>query len=195
MKVGQAVIQVAKKLRIRTVNFVRDRPDFETVENHLKAIGATHVFPYSRLLDRSFKKEFAELRQANYLAKHAFNGIGGATATAMAALLDPEGHLISYGGMSREALKIPVGLQIFNGLTCHGYWHSKVWSNLSQDEQTKWVARLTSWKENGDFQDPAHEVIALTGDNEAVQDKVRWALDRLNEGMVGKKLLLKWDEP
>jgi len=28
--------------------------------------------------------------------------------------------LISYGGMSREALKIPVGLQIFNGLTCHG---------------------------------------------------------------------------
>jgi trans-2-enoyl-CoA reductase len=80
MKVGQAVIQVAKKMRVKTVNFVRDRsgvhkysslyishvisrPDFEAVENHLKALGATHVFPYSRLLDRSFKKEFAEFRQ------------------------------------------------------------------------------------------------------------------------------------
>lgn len=41
------------------------RPDFEAVENHLKTLGATHVFPYSRLLDRSFKKEFAELRQVS----------------------------------------------------------------------------------------------------------------------------------
>lgn len=85
MKVGQAVIQVAKKLRIRTVNFVRDRsgiqkwspvqfshdlprPDFEAVENYLKGLGATHVFPYSRLLDRSFKKEFAEFRQVSFSA-------------------------------------------------------------------------------------------------------------------------------
>ncbi|KIM34234.1 hypothetical protein M408DRAFT_325691 [Serendipita vermifera MAFF 305830] len=190
--VGQAVIQVAKNLNVKTINFVRDREDFSDVEKHLKELGATHIFPYSKLLDRAFKKEFAALRKGSP-TKHAFNGIGGATATAMGALLDQDGHLFSYGGMSKEPLKIPVGLQIFRGLTCHGYWHSRVWSSLSQDTQAEWVNRLTSWKENGEFQDPKHEIITLKGDDSAVGDQMREVLDRLQKGMVGSKLLLKWE--
>ncbi|PVG04898.1 NAD(P)-binding protein [Serendipita vermifera] len=191
--VGQAVIQVAKQLKIKTVNFVRDRPDIEELKKHLYSIGATHVFTYDELLDKSFRKKFAELKGGDFSARHALNCIGGPTTTAMAALLDINGHLISYGGMSREPIKIPVGLQIFRQLTCHGYWHSSFWEGLPRDEQEKRMAQITQWKEDGAFEDPLHEIIKLKGSDQEVNDIIQDAIVRQQKGLRGKKLLLKWE--
>jgi len=127
--------------------------------------------------------------------QHAFNGIGGDTATAMAVLLGLDGHLISYGGMSKQPLKIPVGLQIFKNLTCHGYWHSRVWSSLSPSEPQRRLQCLIDWKEDGKLHDPLHEVVVLKGSDDEVNRTMKDALARLQAGMLGKKLLLKWDMP
>lgn len=70
-------------------------------------------------------------------------------AEAFEPLRSRDGHLISYGGMSKEPLKIPVGLQIFKNLTCHGYWHSRRWPVLSPEEQEMRMNRLIGWKEEG----------------------------------------------
>jgi len=106
-----------------------------------------------------------------------------------------DGHLISYGGMSKQPLKIPVGLQIFKNLTCHGYWHSRVWSSLSPSEQQRRLQRLIDWKEDGKLHDPLHEVVVLKGSDNEVNRTMKDALARLQAGMLGKKLLLKWDMP
>jgi hypothetical protein len=66
--------------------------------------------------------------------------------------------------MSKEPIKIPVGLQIFKDLTAHGkqlhlvlghfvidfsgYWQSSRWPKLPMDKQTKVLGQLTQWKEN-----------------------------------------------
>lgn len=47
--VGQAVIQIAKHLKINTINVVRDRPDLETLKSYLASLGATYVVTENEL--------------------------------------------------------------------------------------------------------------------------------------------------
>ncbi|VDN28201.1 unnamed protein product [Gongylonema pulchrum] len=47
--VGRAVIQLAKNWGLRTVNVIRERPDFTEVANELKALGANEVFTEKQL--------------------------------------------------------------------------------------------------------------------------------------------------
>ncbi|KAG8810914.1 mitochondrial 2-enoyl thioester reductase [Serendipita sp. 401] len=192
--VGQALIQVAKRMNIKTVNFVRDRPDYPELKNYLMGLGADHVFTYDELLHSSFKSKFKEILSGN-VCRHAFNGIGGDTATAMAALLNKKGHLVSYGGMSKQPLKIPVGLLIFNDLKCHGYWHSNIWESLPKQDKSERIDMLTAWIEGGYFQPPLHEVVTLEGADEEVTNIVKNTLKRIQEGKIGKKILLRWKFP
>ena len=76
--------------------------------------------------------------------------------------------------MSKEALKIPVGMQIFKGLTCHGYWHSQIWSGLSQDTQDKWVDLLTSWKESGKVRKRFWHIVPLFLTKQSVSRPQTW---------------------
>jgi NADPH:quinone reductase-like Zn-dependent oxidoreductase len=52
----------------------------------------------------------------------ALNAVGGISATRLAGLLGPGGALVTYGAMSREALKIPNGFLIFRDLVFRGFW-------------------------------------------------------------------------
>lgn len=159
-------------------------------------LGADHVFTYDELLDRSFKKTFESLRTPPVKAcRHAFNCIGGPTVAAMAALLDKNGHLISYGGMSKQPIILPVGLQIFKNLTAHGYWHSHTWEMIGQKEQDNRIARMVAWKELGRWKDPEHEELVLKGDDEEATGILREGLKRVQEGNIRKKVLIKWASP
>lgn len=50
--------------------------------------------------------------------------VGGKETTMMARLLDNNAHLVSYGGMAKQPLSLPVSLFIFKNLTCRGFWQS-----------------------------------------------------------------------
>ncbi|KAG8835560.1 mitochondrial 2-enoyl thioester reductase [Serendipita sp. 399] len=192
--VGQAVIQVAKQMSVKTINFMRDRPDYPALKEYLTKLGADHVFTYDELLDPSFKTKFKQIISGSE-CRHAVNGIGGETATAMAALMKHKGNLISYGGMSKQPLKIPVGLHIFNDLKCHGYWHSSVWESFSKEVRAQRINDIASWVEGGHLQAPLHEVVTLEGTDEEVTNTVKDTLKRIQAGRLGKKLLLKWKLP
>ena len=47
--VGQAVIQIAKAMKVTTVNIVRDREDIESLKTELKKLGADIVFTEQEL--------------------------------------------------------------------------------------------------------------------------------------------------
>lgn len=47
--VGQAVIQIAKHLKIKTINVVRDRPNLEALKSYLASLGATYVVTENEL--------------------------------------------------------------------------------------------------------------------------------------------------
>lgn len=111
--VGRALIQIARKQGLRTLNFVR-RP--ELVEE-MKALGADAVF-----LDDEDGLGAAKECLKGQAVRLAANAVGGDSAVRLMDLLAPEGMLVTYGAMSRRSLKVPNKFLIFKNLRLHGLW-------------------------------------------------------------------------
>lgn len=60
----------------------------------------------------------------------------------MARLLGPDGHLVSYGAMSKEPLSLPTSLFIFKNLTCHGFWQSRWYHDKSLEDRKQLMETL-----------------------------------------------------
>ncbi len=113
--VGRSLIQIAKKLGIRTLNLVR-RPELIA---ELKALGADAV-----VLDspEGLEEAKAILHDAGAKPRVAANGVGADSAIRLMDLLAPGGSLVTYGAMSRRSLKIPNKFLIFKDLHLRGLW-------------------------------------------------------------------------
>ena len=111
--VGRAVIEIAAHCGWKTLNVVR-RPE---VADELRALGADAV-----VIDGDEIAERAASLLAGAKPRLALNAVGGVSATRLAGLLAPGGTLVTYGAMSKEALKIPNGFLIFRDLDFRGFW-------------------------------------------------------------------------
>ena len=111
--VGRAAIEIAKSRGWKTLNFVR-RPEAAA---ELFALGADAV-----VVDGPEVASEAKAALAGAAPKLGLNAVGGASATRLAGLLAPGGTLVTYGAMSKEALKIPNGFLIFRDLRFCGFW-------------------------------------------------------------------------
>ena len=113
---GHCVIQIAKSLGLKTLNFVR-RPGSVPV---CEALGADLVFT-----DDAGGLAAAKIAMAGRKAGApmlALNAVGGDSALRLLDLLGRGGTHITYGAMGRQALKVPNGMLIFKGLTLRGFW-------------------------------------------------------------------------
>ncbi len=124
--VGRAVIEVARHRGVKTLNVVR-RPE---AAGELRAIGADAVVVDSA----DMAGEAAELTGANRPVL-GFNAVGGSAATRLAGLLASGGTLVTYGAMSKEALKIPNGFLIFRDLAFRGFWLTRWMRGASKPER------------------------------------------------------------
>jgi trans-2-enoyl-CoA reductase len=111
--VGRAVIEIARSRGWKTLNVVR-RPE---VADELRSIGADAVVVDGAEMAAEAMELLGGVKPALGL-----NAVGGASATRLAGLLAPGGSLVTYGAMSKEALKIPNGFLIFRDLVFRGFW-------------------------------------------------------------------------
>lgn len=111
--VGRAVIEIAKDRGWKTLNVVR-RPE---AADELRALGADAVVVDGDNLAVEAKALLGAAKPVLGL-----NAVGGVSATRVAGLLAPGGTLVTYGAMSKEALKIPNGFLIFRDLRFCGFW-------------------------------------------------------------------------
>ncbi|XP_004551026.2 enoyl-[acyl-carrier-protein] reductase, mitochondrial [Maylandia zebra] len=116
--VGQAVIQIAAARGINTINVIRDRPEFTELSDKLKAIGASHVIKEEALR----KHEIKELFKTCPKPKLALNGVGGKSATELLRHLQIGGSMVTYGGMSKQPVTVPVSALIFKDVKVRGFW-------------------------------------------------------------------------
>ncbi|KAI9476433.1 MAG: hypothetical protein EXX96DRAFT_577182 [Benjaminiella poitrasii] len=130
--VGQAVIQIAKAWGLKTINVVRDRPDFDKLRQELIDLGATHVVVDESLGNFENKKEIKSWFGKN-TPLLGLNCVGGKNATEMAKYLGANGHYVTYGAMSKKPLSLPASLLIFKNITFHGFWVSK-WCDVHTPE-------------------------------------------------------------
>ncbi|KAL3059801.1 hypothetical protein OYC64_014407 [Pagothenia borchgrevinki] len=116
--VGQAVIQIAAARGINTINVIRDRPEFTQLSDRLKAIGGTHVIKEEALR----RPEMRELFKTCPKPKLALNGVGGQSATELLRHLQFGGSMVTYGGMAKKPVTVPVSALIFKDVKVRGFW-------------------------------------------------------------------------
>jgi NADPH:quinone reductase-like Zn-dependent oxidoreductase len=112
--VGLCIIQLAPRFGLDTLNIVRRPEAAKTAAQH----GAQKV-----LLDENGQLTSADIRAAAAAPiPVGLNAVGGASATTLAGALADGGTLITYGAMSRQALKIPASFLIFRDIRFCGFW-------------------------------------------------------------------------
>lgn len=129
--VGQSVIQLAKARGVKTVNIIRDRPDYKQTVDTLKALGADIVVTEEIARSAEMSKLLSDLPKPVL----ALNTVGGASATELARLLGEKGTLVTYGGMSKQPVTLPTSALIFKEISVKGFWLSKWVSTHSKEER------------------------------------------------------------
>ncbi|XP_068773497.1 enoyl-[acyl-carrier-protein] reductase, mitochondrial isoform X3 [Struthio camelus] len=116
--VGQAVIQIAKASGIRTINVVRDRPDLPKLVERLMSLGADHVITEEMLRKPDMKDLFKSIPKPRL----ALNCVGGKSTTEMLRHLQHKGTMVTYGGMAKQPVMVPVSAFIFKDVKLRGFW-------------------------------------------------------------------------
>jgi len=189
--VGQAVIQIAPKLGLKTINLVRERPDIDELKSYLVALGAQHVLTYDELGERSIRETIKEWTGGKPI-RLGLNCVSGKDTAAMVRLLGNDAHLVSYGAMSKAPLSLPTSLFIFRNLTAHGFLLSKWFDQHSSLDRRSLVMELILMMEQGALKEPTNEIVLLDGSDETIQRQVHQALANIEAGGYGKKVLLKF---
>ncbi|KAG0250537.1 mitochondrial 2-enoyl thioester reductase [Actinomortierella ambigua] len=151
--VGESVIQLAKAMGVKTINVIRNRPGHEQVQQRLKQLGADYILLDDQLgkletkeLVKGWLKVAGEAEPADEKTgkpkakevKLGFNCVGGKVTTEMARLLSKNGHLVTYGAMSRQPLILPASLQIFKNIHADGFWLTS-WNEEHSADERSWM--------------------------------------------------------
>jgi len=158
--VGRATIQIAKKLGLRTLNFVR-RPE---LIDELTALGADAVF-----LDNDEGVAAAKEFVGKSAPRLAANAVGGDSAVRLMDLLAPHGSLVTYGAMSRRSLKVPNKFLTFKDLTLRGLWVSQWFEKANHGEIAEVLRPLTTMMTEGELHIAVAAVVPLQDFAQAIQ--------------------------
>lgn len=170
--VGRAVIEIAKVNGWKTLNVVR-RPESA---DELRSLGADAV-----LVDGPEFSVEARAVPGVLPPELGLNAVGGAAATRLAGLLAEGSTLVTYGAMSKEALKIPNRFLIFRDLVFRGFWLTRWLRTAPEEEKNALFGEIFRLAARGCF---APRVAA-----EFPIEDVTAAVERASEGSGGKVLL------
>ena len=150
--VGRAVIQLARANGWRTVNVVRRA---ELIDE-LKAAGADAV-----LLDDDDLPEQISAATGGAALHLALNAVGGDSALRLAKALAPSGTIVTFGAMSRQPLRIPNGLVIFQDIRWRGFWISQWYRKAPPEAVAAMFAELFSLAQRGVLHAPVERIYPL----------------------------------
>lgn len=140
--VGRAVIEITRAEGWKTLNIVR-RPESADA---LRALGADAV-----VVDGPGLADEAHGILSGARPRLGLNAVGGAAATRLAGLLAEESPLVTYGAMSREALKVPNGFLIFRDLAFRGFWLTRWLRTATEAEQAEVYSHVFRLAASGAF--------------------------------------------
>ena len=157
--VGRAVIQIAKRFGLRTLNLVRR----ESLIDELKALGADEV-----VLDSDEGVAQAKALLGKDHVKLASNAVGGDSAIRLMDLLTSEGTMVTYGAMSRRSLKVPNKFLIFKNLNLRGLWVTKWFETATREQLYDVLEPLTEMILAGELLMAVDEIIPLQEHRRAI---------------------------
>jgi trans-2-enoyl-CoA reductase len=193
--VGRAAIQLGKQWGLRSINVIRDRPDAaatEKMKNELLELGATKVVTENELMNKGFSEQVKEWTNGGReKVKVGLNCVGGKPTSALVKCLSSSGHLVTYGGMSKQPLQLPTGLLIFKDIKFSGFWVSR-WSDAHPEEKKKTVDEILDLTRKGLFKDIPVQEMTWNWDTE--EAKLKEAVQGTLEGFrAGKSVFVYGD--
>lgn len=145
--VGRAVIQLCKQWGLKTVNIVRDRPNYHELEQELLALGADRVVKAEQLDAAIAESGFPQ-------ARLGLNCVSGILASDMTKLMVESGVMVTYGGMSKKSLVVSVGQQIFRDITLRGFWVSRWYAKARHEDKQRMLEEIVQLYQKGVLVDP-----------------------------------------
>lgn len=184
--VGRAAIQLGKLWGYKSINVVRNREGFRELEKELKDLGADVVVTDEELQNHAELKSKVEqwTSGGKEHVRLALDCVGGKSTTALAKLLSPDGHVVTYGAMSRMATLLPPGLVIFKNITFHGFWISR-WGQQHPEEKKAMVEEMLSLIKEGKFRIDAVREIEWQDDTK--EEVLKTEVQSTLEGFKGGK--------
>jgi trans-2-enoyl-CoA reductase len=154
--VGRAAIQLGNLWGLNSINVIRDRlepAETEALKTELLSLGATKVVTENELMAQGFGDQVNEWTNGGRRpVKLGLNCVGGKPTSALIKCLGESGHLVTYGGMSKQPLQLPTGLLIFKDIKFSGFWVSR-WSDAHPEEKMKTVEEILGYYRDGKFKD------------------------------------------
>lgn len=202
--VGQAVAQIAsRKLKVPSINLVRDRPDFENLKGLFESYSngdescKAHLFTYEALADReSGVKEKIKTILGRRKVKLGLNAVCGSPNSNMVKLMSANSTLVTYGAMSKQPLSIPAGLIIFQNMSVHGFMMNKWYAQNGLKEREELMKTLGELYKDKVLEPPVHELVDLSTEQDADQltKKGKEAIENTMAGMGGKKIYFQFSK-
>ncbi|XP_077991510.1 enoyl-[acyl-carrier-protein] reductase, mitochondrial-like [Glandiceps talaboti] len=176
---GQAVIQIAAARGLKTINILRDRPNFSEVKEYLQSLGATEVV--SDVISQ--KQEMKAVMEKYPKPKLALNAVGGKAAITLMKFLEHDATMVTYGGMSKMPVTVPTGFLIFNNIHIVGHWMSR-WHDLhgNSKEAQSMISELCHLSQTNKLKLPKHRLVPLS--------EYRSAITAAMEPYVSEKQIL-----
>jgi trans-2-enoyl-CoA reductase len=164
--VGRCVIQIARALGWKTINLVRR----EELVEELKALGGDIIVVEA---PDTFKQ--IKTWTNGKLPRLALNAVGGDSAGTLSKSLGDGGKLVTYGGMSKQPIKLATGPLIFKDLSYHGFWMTRWYASHSVTERDGMYAQLAKLFAVGQLKIAVEKVFPLSeiksAINAALQEK------------------------
>jgi len=151
--VGRLVIQIARAEGWRTINLVR-RPE---LIDEMRAWGGDVV-----VLDGEETKDEIAAATGGAKVRLALNSVGGDSALRVANALAPGGTIVTFGAMSRQPLRIPNGLLIFQDLRWRGFWISQWYREATAEADAAMFSELFDLAARGVLHSPVERVYPLS---------------------------------
>ncbi|XP_074832417.1 enoyl-[acyl-carrier-protein] reductase, mitochondrial [Carettochelys insculpta] len=169
--VGQAVIQIAAALGIKTINVIRDRPNLQELVHRLTSLGADHVVTEEMLR----KPEMNDLFKKVPKPRLALNCVGGRSTTDMLRHIQQKGTMVTYGGMAKQPVTVPVSAFIFKDVKLHGFWMTQWKKNQTQnkDRLTGMILNLCDLIHKGQLTAPVCTEVPLKDYQIALEASMR----------------------
>ena len=162
--VGRMVIQLANEMKVKVVNVVKS----SVVIPELKEIGAGVV-----LLDTADLRDRVAAVTQSSPVKLALDAVGGGATGRLAACLDENGTVVSYGAMSGEACQIPADLLGARGIRLCGIQPSRQLAKHTPDERNALYARFGSLLKAGKLRGRLGATYSLENAVDAIRQVLR----------------------
>ncbi|XP_011161140.1 enoyl-[acyl-carrier-protein] reductase, mitochondrial isoform X2 [Solenopsis invicta] len=178
--VGQLVIQLCRVWNYKSISVVRDRPNIQELKDQLVSLGANEVLTEKEVRNTQLFKD-----KKLPAPKLALNCIGGESATDITRHLAHSGIMVTYGGMSREPLTVPVSALIFKNISFKGFWMT-AWTkaNMESQERVDMFKNLADFFRDKKLQPPPHKLVPFCEYQEAIAKALNF------NGRTGVKYIL-----